>query len=709
MIRRWFRFALNKAFQTSFGSRLKELVCKPPSPTCVYRSNGSPLAFHGVKPMKTGGEADIFDLRKITGEYKVLKIWKIPTHPDFNLIGVSPQAKEFAAQRIEKHQTKMPAFPQSLPPEVVVPQELVWSSPEFSWQQWLKTPWRLELLRQRSREIVGFVMEFVDGTEPLSALKSPDIRRKYGIDNNVVMEIFRRLHELVSKLHALGIIIGDFSDANVRFVPNKKDPRVYLLDADSLQFGVFNCMTYTPLFVDPRLCEERTDPLTGAPTIARTKPYTKEADWYAFKVLLFQSLCRTHPFGGVHDPDDIDDIVDDEIRPLRWVSVYHKEVTYPKNALPLAHLSASLSAIFSGTFSGQLSGEIKRSELDVRWQQCKVCHHDFASESCVVCKRTIHRLLASSESLGVLKFTRKSVVKGEVVYANCVEDSLHYITRSCVKGRVTLTSSSGKTVVLPQISEEFRKFGSIGGTIWAATESRVYVYFGKKQEPVDFAIDSVFARPLVGESVNFLYWMRKNELHRFVQKGKPAEAAAPPGSQTYFSMGPRFGVFVSAKEKKDSLIVSTFTQKAKEATEVKLKQSLHGTLLNAQSVFGEDLCWLFLTIATGNEKRSIVLLISAKGKLISFAEASGTNSWITPQTAKFTAELSDPASGRELNSLFILEPSGLRRIDEIEDSLRPGPLFQLEQSVLHSARKVLLTSRGLFVATPTEILLLESA
>ena len=76
MIRRLWRYALRKATDTRFESYLKRVWGKIHHPYCVYRKDGSLIDLSGHKPDKTGGEADIFDLRKHIGEDLALKIWR---------------------------------------------------------------------------------------------------------------------------------------------------------------------------------------------------------------------------------------------------------------------------------------------------------------------------------------------------------------------------------------------------------------------------------------------------------------------------------------------------------------------------------------------------------------------------------------------------------------------------------------------------------
>ena len=73
------------------------------------------------------------------------------------------------------------------------------------------------------------------------------------------------------------------------------------------------------------LCKEFVDPLTKEQSIVQSSPHSEDSDWYAFTVMLFQCLMRAHPFGGLHEPDDPDDFVVDELRSLSTYAPYSRD------------------------------------------------------------------------------------------------------------------------------------------------------------------------------------------------------------------------------------------------------------------------------------------------------------------------------------------------------------------------------------------------
>lgn len=86
--------------------------------------------------------------------------------------------------------------------------------------------------------------------------------------------------KVIDEIHAAKVVIGDFNDLNVLIA--KDEP--YFIDADSFQYNGFLCKVYTERFVDPLLC----DPQANRPVLA--KPHNEDSDWFAFRVMLMQSL-----------------------------------------------------------------------------------------------------------------------------------------------------------------------------------------------------------------------------------------------------------------------------------------------------------------------------------------------------------------------------------------------------------------------------------
>lgn len=261
-----------------------------------------------------GGEADVYDI----GGGVALKIFKAPSHPDLQGF---PDDQRAAAERLRIAQRKLREFPRNLPSVVVAP---------------------VDLASDRNGKVVGYTMRLVADAEPLARLAEPAYAGPRDIPG-----LFLGLHEAVEALHQAGIVIGDFNDLNVLVT----EARPHLIDADSYQFGPYLCGVYTDRFVDPVLC---------GPTGALARPYSTQSDWYAYAVLLLQSLLHVGPYGGVYRP------LPPTERRARRITIFHPDVIYPKPAVPYRSLPSELLAYFRDVFERDRREPFPRRLLGAR-------------------------------------------------------------------------------------------------------------------------------------------------------------------------------------------------------------------------------------------------------------------------------------------------------------------------------------------------------
>ncbi|HTJ45018.1 MAG TPA: hypothetical protein VL463_23080, partial [Kofleriaceae bacterium] len=300
-------------------------------------------------PFAQGGEADLHDL----GDGRVLKLFKPASHPDFDGL---PDAQCAADARIAEHQAKLPAFPTALPPRVVAPIALA--------------------RRSKKGEICGYAMPRVAG-DALYHVGEIGWRRAKQIDLARVTAALVELGRTVERLHARGIVIGDFNDLNVLV----DGERAWLIDADSFQFGAWRCGVFSERFVDPRLC----DPAT----LAWIRPHDRDSDWYAFASMAMRSLLGVGPYGGVHAPADPARRVVPARRAHARVSIYDAEVRAPKAALPTSVLPDELNAAFHDVFARGVRGAFPIARLvEQRWRTC-ACGAEHARASCPVCRTAV--------------------------------------------------------------------------------------------------------------------------------------------------------------------------------------------------------------------------------------------------------------------------------------------------------------------------------
>jgi len=228
----------------------------------------------------------------------------------------------------------------------------------------------------------------------------PRWRRDRGVELAVVTRALIDLRTTVERLHAAGVVIGDFNDLNVLV----DGDTCAVIDADSFQFGAWRCALFTERFVDPRLC----DPSATAPILIQ--PHDRESDWFAFAAMALRSLIAVGPYGGVHQPKDPARRVPAALRALRGVSIYDGEVLAPKASLPLEVLPDELNGAFQAIFATGprgARGPFPRHALEaLRWQRC-ACGAEHARVRCPVCRTVVAIPTAPTTVVrGALRATR---------------------------------------------------------------------------------------------------------------------------------------------------------------------------------------------------------------------------------------------------------------------------------------------------------------
>jgi hypothetical protein len=176
------------------------------------------------------------------------------------------------------------------------------------------------IVSDKNGNVLGFQMARLEGgTRPLKLLSNPGFMQKEGLQLGQVLALFRNMHETLTQLHGLNLVVGDLNDQNLFWLPTSG--RVFWIDVDSYQFDRFPCPVALQTFLDPQLYH-----------IAdfRLRPvFTPLTDWYAFTTLLVKSMLQVHPYGGTHPQQKTL-----AGRAAAHISLLHPSVTYPKRANP---------------------------------------------------------------------------------------------------------------------------------------------------------------------------------------------------------------------------------------------------------------------------------------------------------------------------------------------------------------------------------------
>lgn len=166
--------------------------------------------------------------------------------------------------------------------------------------------WPLAALRDPAGRSVGFLMPWIEGAQPLTVLANARLRQRLapGFSWYYLHVAARRLADLLGRLHAAGIVVGDLKPENLLVDARAQ---ITLIDADSVQFiasGILHrCAVGAEGFVPPELVGQ------DLAAIDRNQSH----DRFALGVLIHMLLLGHHPFAGIwqgpDDPPSLDGLV----------------------------------------------------------------------------------------------------------------------------------------------------------------------------------------------------------------------------------------------------------------------------------------------------------------------------------------------------------------------------------------------------------------
>ena len=597
-----------------------------------------------------GGEADIYDLKN----GKVLKLFKTADHPDYQLL---PQEQQAAQARIAIHQQKLPAFPTNLPVRVIKPEALA---------------------TDKQGMILGYAMPFLQNTVPLLKYSDRNYRQTNGISQQFIIELFRDLHESVLKIHQANVTIGDFNDLNLLVSQNQ----VHLIDADSFQFGQFPCQVFTARFVDPLLC----DRTANQPIL--TSPHNPESDWYAFTVMLMQSLLYVDPYGGIYKPKSQASQIPHSARPLQRITIFHPDVRYPKPAIPYKVLSDDLLHHFHNCFEKDWRGDFPQKLLSsMRWTKCNQCGIEHLRTICPICRPSPLAPLpvgnkTEKTSCKVLQIFHTEGVILQVALQN---NSLNYLYHANHEFK-----REDNTVLLSGELDANIQFAIFG-------KSTIVTKQGKALTLTQGQPPQAIAAELIRANSFSRYWIDQGQLLRDGKLGNEYIGDILEG-QTQFWIGETFGFgFYRA-----GAISVAFTFDAKRVgigDHVNIPP-IQGELIDANCAFSNDLCWFF-TIT--QEQGNIIYHISVlrpNGELVAtLAAPKGDRAWLT-----------NIHGGSAIgNWLFVPTDEGIARVEVNNGQIMITKTFPETEPYVDSGCSLIVGSQGIYVIHSQKILQLQLA
>jgi hypothetical protein len=615
---------------------------------------GKKMRIDPARALGKGGEADVYDI----GNSTALKLFKAPGHPDF--LG-QPDQQQAAGERIATHQKKLREFPVDLPLRVVSP---------------------LALATDKSgKQVLGYTMPLLAGAELLLRFSERGFRQNVSTDDTLA--VFKDLHPTLLGLHQKGVVIGDFNDSNVLV----SGQNAFLIDADSFQFGAYCCRMFTTRFVDPLLC----DPRAAIPDMIR--PHNADSDWYAFAVMLMQSLLFVGPYGGVHRPADAAKRVPHEARPLRRVTVFDPEVRYPKPALHYSLLPDDLLQQFHAVFQKDQRGVFPVALLNsLRWTRCGGCGAEHARAQCPQC--------ATAAPAAVKQLVR---VRGEVTSTRVFQTDGVIVRAALHNGELVWLSheggvykrENGEAVLRAPLHPGLRFWLQGDATFAGAGGGVEKIQRGVSREKI--CVDTWQGAPVFDCNSSRRYRVYNGQLLRDGVLGEEFIGDVL-GGQTRFWAGENFGFgFYRAGTISVAFVFDALRRGIKDT--LKLPE-LRGHLLDCDCVFAADRCWFFAAVKDAARTVHHAALIRADGGIEARAQGeAGDGTWLAALRGKCAAG----------NFLLAATDEGLVRLEPSGGSILKTRVFSDTEPFVDGGSQLFAGRRGVYIVEPRRIQVLTMA
>lgn len=615
-----------------------------------------------------GGEAEIY---RIDGEY-CFKLYKSPSHPDFQ---GDMNGQRGARERLEEHQTKLPglvALAPKMPSSVIMPLDVGRSTIDNS--------------------IVGFKMKFV--AKSMRFMDMCDSNSLlFGYDFNRRFKICEKIFRTTQEVHKLGGVFGDFNDLGV--VVSGDEP--YILDADAMQIVIngklYICKVYQDMFVDPLIC----DPNGKFPMMVEGNMHSKNTDWYAAEVMLFRACTFIGPYDGTFRPKDRGRACKDGQRPLRAISVFDPEVSYPDEdvATPLKVFPDELLARWEATFRKQQRGEFPLAILqNIRWTNCTQCGKSHGRPVCPHCSQP-----------NPIMVKQKMVQRGKVTVTETLHTSGKILHAVVQRGKLVVLSLEGKNVKRSDTGHEFAlpfdqttRLRIQGDNTIATTGGRMVVVTPTGIEKPLF-IDLFGNRSMVDANSTRRYWAADSYLWKDSEFG-PVQVGQVIQNHTLFWVGESFGFGFFL----DGPVFNPFIfgdQMSGIMDGLKIPR-ITGNLRDAHCVFGKNACWYFTTTQEGGKTKHAWYVIRIDGQVTASINSDQTDE---PWLAAYSSACAFDTGGGAVavkNMLFVATDGGIVRLSAENGSV-VSKEYPDTAPFVNSATKLLFSQGTLLAVREREV------
>lgn len=473
-------------------------------------------------------------------------------------------------------------------------------------------------LNDARKSFVGFEMPLLTDALSLVTLKSPFSRERHGLSSADIVRPFLALYDLLWELESMHVVVGDLKFENVMLLP---DGTISLLDVDGVSVGHHIGTSYTPEYVDPRLCDR---------SLSREVPvklFDAQSMWYAYTVMLFEALVDYHPFrDGVHRPPAGSAEIPDEQRALRGVSVFHPEVKVHRMFREsLEKLPADLQDLFRGVFSEERRGRPRRSLITQLLPEGDAARKPYSPELQQAWRPTtpfptdIPQLRSRVIPLNTGGAQPLSAVwDGQTPFVITSADRSAFLQALPDQPPPLHLELVEPLAVRPDI-QIYESLVDSSGRAAPRTEADVWIKRGSAISRRTVS-RSPFGRPNIGLQRSQLMAIAPSGELSFFPPGK-ASATAPLQGELSLFVGDSFGlVFLTDEDRLQNIFLVSDTVRKIEGL-----PPILGTISNIECQFGAESSWVFLTATPEVTPFRYVLVFNNHGVIVGLTAAPLAN------------------------------------------------------------------------------------
>lgn len=190
------------------------------------------------------------------------------------------------------------------------------------------------LVQDKKGRLVGYAMDFVDGTSPLCKLFTKSFKMDNGLGPDLISQLVKQIQLTITDIHRMHFVMVDGNEMN--YLVDQAFQLPYFIDTDSWK---------TPSFPATAIMDSIRD------RQVKNGKFNTGSDWFAFACVAFQLYVGIHPYKGKHPhykPKDWLQRMDDN------VSVFDPNVKLPPSVLDFSVIPPSHLDWFKEVFNNGL-------------------------------------------------------------------------------------------------------------------------------------------------------------------------------------------------------------------------------------------------------------------------------------------------------------------------------------------------------------------